>query len=237
MRSMPDTTRPAFARCSRDHGHRRIGQLRASCTTRARLGQSWGSEEMRKAVRRCCCREGCDNIKLDVSGDPFYPATPARVEFEEIRMAVETAPDLGRLGERARALDRLDPELRTRRCSMSCITANIPTRKHSTCSRRRRTAFSWRPPSACSSTMLHEASPGFASEIARAMGIDKLSTKSRHAHRIAQARHPPRDRRRLWLCVEQERHRMRAMWLSSSSTMVTRPPRRCAARRAMAARS
>ena len=34
-----------------------------------------GPEEMRKAVR-LCCREGCDNIKLDVSGDPFYPATP-----------------------------------------------------------------------------------------------------------------------------------------------------------------
>lgn len=31
-----------------------------------------GAEEMRKAVR-LCCREGCDNIKLDVSGDPFYP--------------------------------------------------------------------------------------------------------------------------------------------------------------------
>src|SRR5690606_12599735 len=29
-----------------------------------------GPEEMRKAVR-IACREGCDNIKLDVSGDPF----------------------------------------------------------------------------------------------------------------------------------------------------------------------
>jgi imidazolonepropionase-like amidohydrolase len=57
-----------------------------------------GPEEMRKAVR-LCCREGCDNIKLDVSGDPFYPGTPAHttpMSFEEIRMAVDTAHSFGR---------------------------------------------------------------------------------------------------------------------------------------------
>ena len=57
-----------------------------------------GPEEMRKAVR-LCCREGCDNIKLDVSGDPFYPNTPADsspMSLEEIRMAVETAHSFGR---------------------------------------------------------------------------------------------------------------------------------------------
>jgi imidazolonepropionase-like amidohydrolase len=57
-----------------------------------------GPEEIRKAVR-LCCREGCDNIKLDVSGDPFYPNTPADttpMSFEEVRMAVETAHSFGR---------------------------------------------------------------------------------------------------------------------------------------------
>ena len=57
-----------------------------------------GPEEMRKAVR-LCCREGCDNIKLDVSGDPFYPNTPANttpMSFEEVQMAVETAHAYGR---------------------------------------------------------------------------------------------------------------------------------------------
>ena len=57
-----------------------------------------GPEEMRKAVR-LCCREGCDNIKLDVSGDPFYPNTPADttpMSFEEIQMAVDTAHAYGR---------------------------------------------------------------------------------------------------------------------------------------------
>jgi len=57
-----------------------------------------GPEEMRKAVR-IACREGCDNIKLDVSGDPFYPATPAdctTMSLEEIEMAVRTAQSFGK---------------------------------------------------------------------------------------------------------------------------------------------
>jgi len=57
-----------------------------------------GPEEIRKAVR-LCCREGCDDIKLDVSGNPFYPSTPAHtttMSFEEIRMAVDTAHNYGR---------------------------------------------------------------------------------------------------------------------------------------------
>jgi imidazolonepropionase-like amidohydrolase len=54
---------------------------------------------MRKLVR-LCCREGCDNIKLDVSGDPFYPATPAdctTMALEEIQMAVQTAHAFGKM--------------------------------------------------------------------------------------------------------------------------------------------
>ena len=58
-----------------------------------------GPEEMRRAVR-IACREGCDNIKLDVSGDPFYPDIPAHcttMSLEEIRMAVETAHAFGKM--------------------------------------------------------------------------------------------------------------------------------------------
>ncbi len=57
-----------------------------------------GPEEMRKAVR-ISCREGCDNIKLDVSGDPFYPEIPAEcttMSLEEIQMAVDTAHAFGK---------------------------------------------------------------------------------------------------------------------------------------------
>lgn len=58
-----------------------------------------GLEEMRKVVR-LSCREGCDNIKLDASGDPFYPNTPAHatlMSLEEMQMAVKTAHSFGKM--------------------------------------------------------------------------------------------------------------------------------------------
>jgi imidazolonepropionase-like amidohydrolase len=82
-----------------------------------------GPEEMRKAVR-LCCREGCDNIKLDVSGDPFYPNTPAHstpMAFEEIRMAVETAHSYGR---------RVNAHTRSIVGTQSCLRAGVDVLFH-----------------------------------------------------------------------------------------------------------
>ena len=77
-----------------------------------------GVEEMRKAVR-LHCREGVDNVKLDVSGDPFYPNTPAHVTpmtFEEIRVAVETAHAYGR---------RINAHTRSIKGSKRCVRAGV----------------------------------------------------------------------------------------------------------------
>lgn len=77
-----------------------------------------GPEEMRKAVR-LFCREGCDNIKLDVSGDPFYPNTPGHstpMALDEIRMAVETAHAFGR---------RVNAHTRSIEGSKNCIRAGV----------------------------------------------------------------------------------------------------------------
>lgn len=67
-----------------------------------------GVEEMRKAVR-LHCREGIDNVKLDVSGDPFYPNTPGHttpMTFDEIRVAAETAHAYGRkINAHTRSID------------------------------------------------------------------------------------------------------------------------------------
>ena len=74
-----------------------------------------GPEEMRKTVR-LFCREGCDNIKLDVSGDPFYPNTPPHstpMSLEEVRMAVETAHSFGRkVNAHARSIGSIQTCLR-----------------------------------------------------------------------------------------------------------------------------
>lgn len=77
-----------------------------------------GVEEVRKAVR-LFCREGCDNIKLDVSGDPFYPGTPSHttpMTFDEIRVAVETAHAFGR---------KVNAHTRSIEGSKHCILAGV----------------------------------------------------------------------------------------------------------------
>ena len=43
-----------------------------------------GPDAMREAVR-LHCREGVDNIKIDVSGDPFYPSTPCHHDADDFR--------------------------------------------------------------------------------------------------------------------------------------------------------
>lgn len=56
-----------------------------------------GPEEVRKAVR-LCYREGVDVVKLNISGDDFFPRPHGRVTTmaeDEARMACETARELG----------------------------------------------------------------------------------------------------------------------------------------------
>jgi imidazolonepropionase-like amidohydrolase len=77
-----------------------------------------GVEEMRKAVR-FQIREGIDNIKLDVSGDPFYPSTPGNttpMTFEEIKVAADTAHGLGR---------KINAHTRSAEGSKHCVRAGI----------------------------------------------------------------------------------------------------------------
>ena len=57
-----------------------------------------GPEEVRKVVRTCI-REGVDNIKLNVSGDDFYPHAPAgctTYSDEEVGMACRIAHEFGK---------------------------------------------------------------------------------------------------------------------------------------------
>lgn len=58
-----------------------------------------GPEEVRKAVR-LCYREGVDVVKLNISGDDWFPRPKGRVTTlaeEEVRMACDTARELGLL--------------------------------------------------------------------------------------------------------------------------------------------
>jgi imidazolonepropionase-like amidohydrolase len=142
-----------------------------------------GPEEMRKAVR-LCCREGCDNIKLDVSGDPFYPATPSHatlMSYEEVRMAVETAHGFGKtVNAHARSIGSIQ----------NCVRAGVDVLYHCEYTDEEtldmmeaaKDRIFVAPTISLFHTMLHEATPWVTPEIARAMGIDKLIDESKKTH-------------------------------------------------------
>jgi imidazolonepropionase-like amidohydrolase len=142
-----------------------------------------GPEEMRKAVR-LCCREGCDNIKLDVSGDPFYPNIPAHatpMSLDEIRMAVETAHGLGRVvNAHARSIGSIQ----------NCLRAGVDVLYHCEYTDEQtldmmeeaRDRIFVAPSVSLFHTMMHEATPWVTADVARAMGIDKLLDESRKTH-------------------------------------------------------
>ena len=142
-----------------------------------------GPEEMRKAVR-LCCREGCDNIKLDVSGDPFYPNIPAHstpMSLEEIRMAVETAHSFGR---------RVNAHARSIVSIQNCLRAGVDVLYHCEYTDEEtldmledaKDRIFVAPTVSLFHTMLYEASPWVTPDVARAMGIDLLLEASKQTH-------------------------------------------------------
>lgn len=74
-----------------------------------------GKDEIRKAVR-LCCREGVDNIKLNISGDDLSPAAHGGLTVmseEEIATAVSVARDFGkRVNCHARAAESVKRAIR-----------------------------------------------------------------------------------------------------------------------------
>jgi imidazolonepropionase-like amidohydrolase len=152
-----------------------------------RMGASMivdGPDEMRKAVR-LSCREGCDNIKLDVSGDPFYPGAPSTatpMTLEEIRVAVETAHALGR---------KVNAHTRSIEGSKRCLQAGVDVLFHVEFSddelldllEAAKDRVFVAPSVALLHTMLNEAAPfGVSREIAIAMGIGHLLENSIKTH-------------------------------------------------------
>lgn len=144
-----------------------------------------GPEEMRKAVR-LSCREGCDNIKLDVSGDPFYPNTPAHttpMSFEEIKMAVDTAHAYGR---------KVNAHTRSIGGTKACLKAGVDMLYHCEYSdeetldlfeQYKDRVFVAPTVSLFHSIVNNEAAPnGLTAEIGGYMGIDALLEASVKTH-------------------------------------------------------
>lgn len=143
-----------------------------------------GPEEMRKAVR-LACREGCDNIKLDVSGDPFYPGTPATstpMAYDEIKMAVDTAHAFGKM---------VNAHTRSVEGSKACLKAGVDMLYHVEYSdpelfdmmEEAKDRVFVAPSFGLLHTMLYEASNfGITQEVATAMGIADLVENAAKTH-------------------------------------------------------
>ena len=142
-----------------------------------------GPEEMRKAVR-LACREGCDNIKLDVSGDPFYPGTPAfttPMSLEEMQMAVNTAHDYGK---------KVNAHARSIQSVRNCVTAGVDMIYHAEYTDEEtldmleaaRDRIFVAPTISLFHTMMHEAEPWLPRAVAEAMGIPALIEASVNTH-------------------------------------------------------
>lgn len=148
-----------------------------------------GPEEMRKAVR-LACRAGCDNIKLDVSGDPFYPGTPAHttpMSYDEVKMAVDTAHAFGR---------RVNAHVRSIGGAQICLNAGVDVLFHCEFTdeetldlfEEHKNRVYVAPTVSLFHTLLYEAEPYISNAVATAMGIDKLLEASQETHNALRKR-------------------------------------------------
>lgn len=148
-----------------------------------------GPEEMRKAVR-LACRAGCDNIKLDVSGDPFYPGTPAHstpMTFDEVKMAVDTAHAYGK---------KVNAHVRSITGAQICLKAGVDVLFHCEFSdeatldlfEEHKDRVYVAPTVSLFHTLLYEAEPYISHDVAVAMGIDKLLEASQETHNALRKR-------------------------------------------------
>jgi imidazolonepropionase-like amidohydrolase len=142
-----------------------------------------GPEAIRKAVR-LCCREGCDNIKLDVSGDPFYPGAPGHstpMALDEVQVAVQVAHSFGR---------RVNAHTRSIEGTQHCVKAGVDVLYHVEYSdtqtldmlEEARDRLFVAPSISLFHTMLHEATPWITPETAKSMGIPGMIEASIKTH-------------------------------------------------------
>ena len=142
-----------------------------------------GVDEMTKLVR-ICCREGCDNIKLNVSGDPFTPGSPAEatpMSQREVEAAVEVAHSFGRLvNAHARSAEAIKRALRGGVDVLyHCEYADEEAIDLLEAAKDR---IFVAPTVSLLHTLLFEASPWITPEGARAIGMDRLLEGSKNTH-------------------------------------------------------
>lgn len=142
-----------------------------------------GPEEMRKAVR-ICCREGCDNIKLDNSGDPFYPGTPAYstpMAYDEVEMCVKVAHSYGK---------KVNTHSRSIQSIQDAVNAGVDMIYHAEYTDEKtldmleaaKDRIFIAPTIGLFHTMYHQGEPWLPKAVVEAMGIPALIEESSKTH-------------------------------------------------------
>jgi imidazolonepropionase-like amidohydrolase len=143
-----------------------------------------GVDEITKVVR-LCAREGCDNIKLDISGDPFTPQSASHetpMSYEEIKAAVDVAHGLDR---------KVVAHTRSAESVKRAIRAGVDVLYH--CELMDNEAFDMLeaakdrifvgPTVGLFHTMVHNGAPfGLSPQVISAMGVDKLLEENQRSH-------------------------------------------------------
>ncbi len=142
-----------------------------------------GPEEMRKVVR-ICCREGCDNIKMDASGDPFYPNTPAHstpMSYEEMEMAVRVAKSFGKMtNTHARSIESIQNSVKA---GVDMIYhAEYTDEETLDMLEEAKDRIFVAPTIGLFHTMLHQGEPWLPKFVVEAMGIPALIEASSETH-------------------------------------------------------
>ncbi len=149
-----------------------------------------GPDALVRAVR-LCAREGVDNIKLNISGLDVEDAELTVMKEEEVRIAVETAHEMGKkVSAHARAAESVK---RAVRCGVDviyhCDYADEEALDLLECARDR---IFCAPAIGHMHGLLHEAAAfGHSPERARARGIDRLIEASARSHREMHRRGVP----------------------------------------------
>jgi len=165
-----------------------------------------GPEDIRRYVRTMS-REGCDIIKLNISGNqtvPNAPPTATIMTEAEIEAAVTTAHAYGKRGDVARAFIRVRPAFAQAWASNSSTTASSPMTTLINMLEEHRERVFLAPAFGLLHNTLYEAAPwGITPEKAAAWGLPEQVENCANVYRELRKRGlRVADRRRLRLCLD-----------------------------------
>ena len=168
-----------------------------------------GPEEIRRTVRMCI-REGVDNVKLNISGDDFFPNSPGGVTTymdDEVKMACDIAHEFGKqVASHSRSANSVKLSVRNGvDCIYHCEHADEEALDMMEAAKDR---IFVGPAVGLLHNTVHEAAPwGITEEVVEQLNMRRnLQITCDVYKEVQEARHPGGHRRRLRLRLDAPGH-------------------------------